>query len=77
MRIEKNINCHEIPIVNIRDGECFIYKDKLHMRVNIGSIARKNESDFPVVIVNLENNKLNALKDWVTVKKVDARIVVE
>lgn len=34
-------------------------------------------SKFPNVIVNLENNSLNAIRDSVEVKRVKAKIVVE
>lgn len=77
MKIENNLTNYQIPISTIKDGECFIYKEILHMRVDIGSIERKNENEFPVVIVDLEKNRLNSLRSNVNVRKVDAKIVVE
>ena len=76
MRIENNLTDYQTPISTIKDGECFIYNEMLHMRVNIGSIDRKDEDKFPVVIVNLEKNRLNSLRSDVKVRKIDAKIVV-
>lgn len=76
MRIENNLTDYKAPISTIKDGECFIYNEVLHMRVNVGSIDRKDTNTFPVVIVDLEKNRLNSLKNDVKVRKIDAKIVV-
>lgn len=76
MRIENNLTNYETPISIIKDGECFIYKEVLHMRVNAGSIDRKDPDAFPIIIVDLEKNRLNSLRSDTRVRKIDAKIVV-
>lgn len=76
MRIENNLTDYQTPISIIKDGECFIYNEKLHMRVDIGSIDRKDSDAFPIVIVDLEKNRLNSLRSDVKVRKIDAKIVI-
>ena len=76
MRIENNFIDYEVPIATMRNGECFWYNKELHMRVDIGAIDRNNSSEFPVVVVNLEQNKLNAFKNDAKVTKIDAKIVI-
>lgn len=76
MRIENNFIDCEVPIATIRNGECFWHNKELYMRVDIGVIDRNNSSEFPVVVVNLEQNKLNAFKNDARVTKIDAKIVV-
>lgn len=76
MRIENNLTDYQTPISIIKDGECFIYNEVLHMRVDVGSIDRKDQHQFPIVIVDLEKNRLNSLRSDVKVRKIDAKIVV-
>lgn len=77
MKIENNLEQYNIPIVNIEIGECFIYKEMLHMRVNNGSVKSDVNIHYPCTILNLETNDLNATKDDVLVKRIRAKIVVE
>lgn len=76
MRIENNMNDYQTPISTIKNGECFIYNEVLHMRVDVGSIDRKDPHQFPIVIVDLEKNRLNSLRSDVKVRRIDAKIVV-
>lgn len=76
MRIERKSRNNLIPISNIKDGECFIYNHLLHMRVGSGSVDCKDLEQFPIIVVNLEENKLNSLRSSVKVMKIDAIIVV-
>lgn len=74
MKIENNNNL-DILIENVEVGECFIFKDKLHIKIDNGWI--EVNTNFPNLVIDLHTNKLNSIADGVIVKKADAKIVVE
>ena len=59
---------------NIEVGECFIFKDKLHMKIDNGCI--EVDTNYTNLVINLHTNRLNTIADDVIVNKVDAKIVV-
>lgn len=71
MKIENN---SDVLMKNIEVGECFIFKDKLHMKIDNGCI--EVDTNYPNLVINLHTNRLNAIADDVIVNKVDAKIVV-
>lgn len=77
MKIENISDCGGIKIESIGIGECIMYKGQLHMKVDMGSLEYGHISKYPNVVVNLETNTLNSLKDFVVVQRVNAKIVVE
>ena len=77
MQIENISNKYGTKISDIKIGECFLYKDELHMKVDIGSISFPGRDDFPNIVVNLETNKLNMIVDSVTIRRVNTKIVAE
>lgn len=77
MEIVNNSTDYDVAITAIDLGECFVYKECLHMKVSDGSIDREGAEDFPNVVINLETNRLNAIRDSVKVKRVKAKVVVE
>ena len=76
MRIENKFIVDEVPVSTIKNGECFWYNKELHMKVDIGSIDRNHSNEYPIVVVDLERNKLNAFKNDTKVVKVNAKIVI-
>lgn len=77
MRIENKENYNNIKMSDIKVGECFIYNDSLHMKVDIGSLDYSRIDRFPNIVINLESNRLNSIIDSVLVQKVAAKIVIE
>ena len=77
MKIENIDRIGSVPISNIDVGECIMYKGDLHIKVDIGSIEYEKISEFPNIVLNLANNRINAIKDSVMVQRVDAKIVIE
>ena len=77
MIIENKLNSCKTLISNIEVGECFLYEGTLHMRVDDGSVERKDINTYPYLILNLEKNRLNATKESVLVTRVKAKIIVE
>lgn len=71
MKIENN---SDVLMKNIEVGECFIFKDKLHMKIDNGCI--EVDTNYPNLVINLHTNRLNTIADDVIVNKVDAKIVV-
>ena len=67
-------NNSDVLMKNIEVGECFIFKDKLHMKIDNGCI--EVDTNYPNLVINLHTNRLNAIADDVIVNKVDAKIVV-
>jgi len=51
---EKHINDVEI-------GECFLFRDNLHMKISKGSLESKIINTYENIVINLENNKLNSI----------------
>lgn len=72
MKIETN-NL-DILMKNVEVGECFIFKDKLHMKIGGGCI--EVDTKYPNLVIDLHTNRLNAIADDAIVNKVDAKIVV-
>lgn len=72
MKIENN-NLG-ILIENIEVGECFIFRDKLHMKIDHGCI--EVDTNYPNLVIDLHTNRLNSITDGVFVNKADAKIVV-
>lgn len=75
MKIEYNNNL-SIPIENIKAGECFLFKDKLNMKIDINGYISV-DADYPNLVIDLHTNKLISIANGVIVSKVDAKIVVE
>lgn len=73
MKIENNN--FNMLIENVEVGECFIFKDKLYMKIDNGCI--EGNTNFPNLVINLYTNKLSSIEDGVIVKKADAKIVIE
>lgn len=73
MKIETN-NL-DILMKNVEVGECFIFKDKLHMKIDNGCI--EVDTKYPNLVIDLHTNKLNAIADDVIVGRANAKIVVE
>lgn len=72
MKIENN---SDVLMKNIEVGECFIFKDKLHMKIDNGCI--EVDTNYPNLVINLHTNRLNAIADDVIVCRANAKIVVE
>lgn len=77
MEIENNLKQCNIPISRIELGECFIYNEMLHMRVDNGRMNYTDVNSFPYTILNLETNCLNATRGDVLVNRIEAKIVVK
>lgn len=60
--------------MKIETGECFIFKDKLHMKIDNGCI--KVDTNYPNLVINLHTNRLNSIADDAIVSRADAKIVV-
>lgn len=71
MKIENNN--FNILMKNIEVGECFIFKDKLYMKIDNGCI----EADNPNLVIDLHTNRLNAIADDAIVGRANEKIVVE
>lgn len=74
MKIENNLNKYKTLISNVDIGECFIYGEQLHMKVDVGSIEYPSIEYYPNMVLNLETNNL---KDSVEVIIINAKIVIE
>lgn len=72
MKIEYGID-EKTQIENIEAGECFIYENRLHIKILNNFHYNK---EFPNDILNLENNITNAIKNGVCVRKVSAKVVI-
>ena len=75
MKIEYNDNFFITPIENVQIGECFLFNGKLHMKLNDDGYVEVN-CYYPNLILDLSNNKLNAVANGVIVNKINAKIVV-
>lgn len=71
LKIENNL---DILMKNIEVGECFIFKDKLHMKIDNGCI--KVDTNYPNLVIDLHTNRLNSIADDAIVGIADAKIVV-
>ena len=65
-----------MPIENVKIGECFLFKDKLNMKIDNNGYVEVN-ANYPNLVIDLHTNKLNSIANGVTVSKVNAKIVVE
>lgn len=74
MKIENN-NLNNILMKNIEVGECFIFKDKLHMKIDKGYI--EVDTNYPNLVIDLHTNRLNTIADDAIVGRANAKIVVE
>ena len=72
MKIETN-NL-DILMKTVEGGECFIFKDKLHMKIDNGCI--KVDTNYPNLVIDLHTNRLNSIADDAIVGRADAKIVV-
>lgn len=73
MKIENNN--FNILMKNVEVGECFIFKDKLHMKIDRGGCIEV-DTKYPNLVIDLHANRLNAIADDAIVNKADAKIVV-
>lgn len=74
MKIENNN--FNILIENVEIGECFLFKNKLHMKIDRGGCIEV-DTNFPNLVIDLHTNRLNSIADGVIVEKANAKIVVE
>lgn len=73
MKIENNN--FNILMKNVEVGECFIFNNKLHMKIGRGCI--EVDTNYPNLVIDLHTNELNAIADEVIVGRTNAKIVVE
>lgn len=59
---------------NVEVGECFLYKGKLHMKIENGCI--EVNTTYPNLVIDLHTNRLNSIADDVVVDRANAKIVV-
>ena len=71
MKIENNL---DILMKDIELGECFIFKDKLHMKIDNECI--EVNTTYPNLAIDLHTNRLNSIADDVVVGRANAKIVV-
>lgn len=74
MIIENNLNVKKIPVSRLKDGECFMYNNQPHIKIDKGCICV--DSNFPNIIVNLETNRLNTIGDDILVMPTNAKVVI-
>ena len=72
MKIEYDF---KTTIVNIKIGECFLYKDELYMRIDWSEFV-KTDDHFPNLAINLHTNKLDSFTSNAIVNKVKSKIVI-
>ena len=60
---------------NVEVGECFMFNNKLHMKIVGGCV--EVDTNYPNLVIDLHTNRLNAISDDVIVGRVNAKIVVE
>ena len=72
MKIEYDF---KTTIVNIKIGECFLYKDELYMRIDWSEFV-KTDAHFPNLAINLHTNKLDSFASNAIVNKVKSKIVI-
>lgn len=70
MKIENNNNFNTL-MKNVEVGECFMFNNKLHMKIAKGCINYLN------LVIDLHTNRLNAIADDAIVGRANAKIVVE
>ena len=73
MKIENNN--FNILMKNVEVGECFMFNNKLHMKIVGGCV--EVDTNYPNLVIDLHTNRLNAISDDVIVGRVNAKIVVE
>lgn len=73
MKIINNYGGKRKLIKDVSVGQCFIYSDRLCMKVKSG----KPDEYYNNKIVDFENNETNAIADSAEVLVVNAKIVIE
>lgn len=63
-----------MPIENIKTGECFLFKNKLNMKIDMDGYVEV-DANYPNLVIDLHTNKLNSIANGVIVSKVDAKVV--
>lgn len=72
MKIENNN--FNILMKNVEVGECFMYNNKLHMKIVGGCV--EIDTNYPNLVIDLHTNRLSTIADDAIVNKIDAKIVV-
>ena len=73
MEIISNYDKKRELIKNVSIGECFMYKDRLCMKVKSSAQEEYYNNKF----VDFNRNEINAIRDSTEVVVIDAKIVVE
>ena len=74
MKIENNQK-NNIQIKEVGIGETFILDNTLYVKIDNGYI--NVETVFPCLALNLEDNKLDSIREDVVVKPVRTKIVID
>lgn len=74
MKIENNQK-NNIQIKEVGIGETFIFDNTLYVKIDNGYI--NVETVFPYLVLNLEDNKLDSIREDVVVKPVRTKIVID
>lgn len=64
----------DITIGEIEIGEVFIYSEVPYVKIDKGPVDVNTE--FPCLVLNLKENKLNAFKDNVLVQTAKAEVII-
>ena len=78
MVLTKNYNFKKVNICDVKYGECFLYNDEVHMKVNQETYQRILDENncYENIVVNLENNRLNGLNSNIDVVMLEATVNV-
>ena len=74
MKIENNQK-NNIQIKEVGIGETFIFDNILYVKIDNGYI--NVETAFPCLVLNLEDNKLDSIREDVIVEPVRTKIIIE
>ena len=74
MNIEGN-NFHK-DIAELEYGDCFIYSDAPHVKVDVCYVECPDIDEFPNVVLCLTTNKLNLLRNGTLVQVTQAKVVI-
>lgn len=77
MIVEYSHDEKEQLVSELNIGDTFTYQGKLHVKIEPGSIIMQIKDRFPNLVLNLSENRLNALSDNAIVTLVKSKIVVE
>lgn len=75
MEIENN-NKVITTIDKLNIGDCFVYDDRLHMRICNNDYVQP-DSYFQYMVIDLVKNKINVFVDNAVVYKIDAKIIIK